>query len=171
MPLRSKPYGLTVPTALPSHGSAWERSQHWLAMGGPIGLIPWVPATVASAAVAALCWWHPPAWRLVVGAAALLFVAGGFAASTSERLLGIKDPRNVVVDEIAGQLLTFVFVAPGNAAAAIAGFLLFRLFDVTKPPPARQAEHLPGGWGIMADDVVAGLYAAAVLWLMARVLR
>lgn len=171
MAVRSKPYGLTVPTALQLRGSGWERAQHWLAIGGPIGLIPWVPATIASAVVAALCWWHPPSWPVVVAVTAGLFVAGGFAASTSERLLGVVDPRNVVLDEIAGQLLTFVFLAPVNAAAAAGGFLLFRLFDVTKPPPARAAEQLRGGWGIMADDLVAGLYAAVVLWLITRVLR
>ncbi|MGH9488291.1 MAG: phosphatidylglycerophosphatase A family protein [Terriglobales bacterium] len=171
MPLRSKPYGLSVPVALPARGSAWERAQHWLAIGGPIGLIPWVPATIASAIVAALCWWRPPDWIFVVSGCVVLLVLGGFAASTSEKLLATQDPRNVVLDEIAGQLLTFVFLAPFSAAAAVAGFLLFRLFDVTKPPPARQAERLPGGWGIMADDLIAGLYAAAVLWLLARVLR
>ncbi len=171
MPVRSKPYGLTVPTALPTQGSRWERAQHWLSIGGPIGLIPWVPATIASAIVAALCWWKPPSWLFIVPACVVLFMAGGYAATTAERLTGIEDPRNVVLDEIAGQLLTFVFVAPFSAAAAMAGFVLFRLFDVIKPPPARQAERLRGGWGIMADDLIAGLYAAAILWLLTRVLR
>ncbi|MGH9468173.1 MAG: phosphatidylglycerophosphatase A family protein [Terriglobales bacterium] len=171
MPLRSKPYSLTVPTALPARGSRWERLQHWIAIGGPIGLFPWVPATLASAIVAALCWWQPPSWPFILVACVVLLLVGGFAATTSERLLGVEDPRNVVLDEIAGQLLSFLFVAPFSAAAAVAGFLLFRLFDVTKPPPARQAERLPGGWGIMTDDLIAGLYAAFVLWLLARALR
>ncbi len=171
MAVRSKPYGLSVPVALPEQGTAWEWAQHWLAIGGPIGLIPWVPATIASAIVAALCWWRPPAWAFIVPAVIVLFIAGGFAGTTSERLLGVEDPRNVVLDEIAGQLLTFVFVLPTSAAAAIAGFVLFRIFDVIKPPPARAAERLRGGWGIMADDLVAGLYAAVILWLLARVLR
>lgn len=171
MPLRSQPYGLRVPAARPSTGSGWEQAQHWLAIGGPIGLIPWIPATWASLITALVCWWAPPRPLTIVAVAAVLFVAGGFAASTAERLTGIEDPRNVVLDEIAGQLLTFLFVAPAGIWIALAGFGLFRLCDVVKPPPARAAERLPGGWGIMADDYVAGVYAAIVLWLVVLAVR
>jgi phosphatidylglycerophosphatase A len=171
MGLRSKPYGLTVAVARPAAGSGWERAQHWLAIGGPIGLIPWVPATWASLFTALVCWWAPPRPVVIMAIAAGLFVAGVFAASTAERLTGIEDPRNVVLDEIAGQLLTFLFVAPTSGWIMLAGFGLFRLFDVLKPPPARAAERLRGGWGIMADDYVAGVYAALVLWLLVVALR
>lgn len=161
-----KSYSLAVATAFPRQGSAWEKLQHLIAIGGPIGFIPWVPATWASLATAAACWTWPPDWRAVLVIALAIFLLGGVCATTSERLLGVQDPRNVVIDEICGQVLTFVFVIPASWWIALAGFALFRLFDVTKPFPARRLERLPGGWGIMADDVAAGLYAAAALWLI-----
>jgi len=160
-------YSILVAAARPHAGTAWERLQHWFAIAGPIGLIPWVPATFASLATAAACWALPPRAATVLALAAALFLLGGFAASTAERLAAEPDPRNVVVDEIAGQLLSFVFVAPLNWRLALAGFLLFRLFDVLKPWPVYLAERLPRGWGIMADDLLAGLYAAAGLWALA----
>lgn len=163
-----KPYSIAVATAFPRRGSAWEKLQHVIAIGGPIGFIPWVPATWASLATAAACWAWPPRARLVVALAAVLFVLGAVCANTSERLLEAHDPRNVVIDEICGQLLTFLFVVPTGWLTALAGFALFRLFDVTKPFPARRLERLTGGWGIMADDVAAGLYAAVALWLIVR---
>ncbi len=73
-----------------------------------------------------------------------------------------KDPRQVVVDEGVGFLFAVAFLPPGTGTA-IAGFLAFRAFDIVKPPPARQLEALPGGWGIVADDVVAGLYSNVVI--------
>ncbi|MGH9417070.1 MAG: phosphatidylglycerophosphatase A family protein [Terriglobales bacterium] len=155
-----------MPTAFPRSGTPWQRLQHLLAIAGPIGFIPWAPATWASALVAALCWWLLPASVPVAVITAALFVLGGFCASTSERLLGHTDPRNVVIDELAGQLLTFVFLAPINWRVALAGFVLFRLFDILKPLGIRHLERLPAGWGIMADDLLAGFYAALVLWLL-----
>lgn len=163
-----KNYSLQVSTAFPRQATAWEKLQHLVAIGGPIGFIPWVPATFASLATTLVCWWRPPSPGWVLGLTLVLFLLGAGAASTAERLSGTQDPRNVVVDEIAGQLLTFLFVAPRSAALALAGFLLFRLFDVAKPFPARQAERLPRGWGIMTDDLMAGLYAAVVLLLLRR---
>jgi phosphatidylglycerophosphatase A len=159
----AKSYSITVPTAFPRRATAWERAQHLIAIGGPIGFIPWVPATCASAVVAALAWWLRPGWIAVAAVTVGLYLVGGFAASTSERLLATEDPRNVVVDELAGQLVTFLFVLPSSWVLALAGFMLFRIFDISKPFPIRRLEHLPGGWGIMSDDILAGLYAAIVL--------
>lgn len=76
-----------------------------------------------------------------------------------------KDPQIVVIDEISGQFLTFVG-ARFDWQYLVAGFILFRIFDIWKPWPARQAENLPGGWGIMADDWVAGIYAGICLWAL-----
>ena len=163
-----KSYSFTVAAHAPRRGSAGERALHWLAIGGPIGLIPWVPATIASALVALVCRWFPPGWPVVAGLTLALWPVGAWAASTAERLLGDHDPRNVVIDEIAGQLLTFLFVAPTSWAVAGAGFVLFRALDVLKPFPADRAERLPGGWGIMTDDLVAGLYGALALYLIRR---
>jgi phosphatidylglycerophosphatase A len=102
----------------------------------------------------------------------MVTLAGVWGASRAEKLLGRKDPGKVVVDEVAGQLITFLFV-PAAAALSwriiLAGFLLFRLFDIWKPYPARRLEVLESGLGIMADDVVAGAYAAIVVALMVAV--
>lgn len=168
---RAKAYTLEVDTAFPRDASAWEKCQHLVSIAGPIGWIPWVPATFASAAVALLCWLWPPSGMVVIALTVALFFLGSATATTSERVTGASDPRNVVIDEVAGQLLAFVAVAPVNWKLAVAGFALFRVFDVVKPPPARQAERLPGGWGIMTDDIVAGGYAALALWLVRGWLR
>ena len=71
----------------------------------------------------------------------------------------------VVIDEVAGMLVTLLAV-PVGLAGAVVGFLAFRLFDIVKPFPARQAERLPGGWGVMTDDLVAGVYAQGLLRLL-----
>lgn len=88
------------------------------------------------------------------------------AATRAETLLGRRDPGAVVVDEVAGQLITFLFVPFGVRLSwwlILAGFLLFRLFDIWKPYPIRDLESLKSGLGIMADDVLAGIYAAIVM--------
>jgi phosphatidylglycerophosphatase A len=95
--------------------------------------------------------------------------AGIWAATRAEKLFGRKDPGRVIVDEIAGQLITFLFIplAVGLKWWMLGlGFLLFRLFDIWKPYPIRRLEALESGLGIMADDVLAGIYAAATLTLL-----
>ena len=96
------------------------------------------------------------------GTLAAIFLAGLWASGAHSAALGLKDPRPVVIDEVCGQWISLLFVPPAWGYLA-GGFLLFRVFDVLKPFPIRRLESLPGGWGIMADDVLAGLYAAAVL--------
>ncbi len=163
-----KRYSVRVAAAPPRAGTGWERAQHWFAIAGPVGLIPWAPATFASLFTAALCRLWPPSAATAAALALGLALLGAPAATTAARLQGEEDPRNVVVDEIAGQVMTFVFVAPVSLALAAAGFVLFRIFDIAKPFPIRRLERLPGGWGIMADDLLAGLYAAAALTLVRR---
>ena len=95
---------------------------------------------------------------------ATVTVIGTWAASRTERLLKIKDPGRVVIDEVAGQLIALMAVPGGqwrlaDAMMLWAAFILFRLFDIVKPYPARKLEGMRGGVGIMADDLVAGLYA------------
>lgn len=94
-------------------------------------------------------------------------LAGTWAATRAEKLLGRKDPGAVVVDEVAGQLIALLFV-PWLAGrwTVVAGFLAFRLFDIWKPYPVRRLEGLGGGLGIMADDMLAGFYAAAAVSLL-----
>lgn len=94
----------------------------------------------------------------------LVVFAGVYAAGYMERRSGVQDPGTVVIDEIAGFLLTMVG-SPADFFHLAAGFFLFRFFDILKPPPVRQAERrLPGGTGIMADDLLAACYA----WLCLR---
>jgi phosphatidylglycerophosphatase A len=107
-----------------------------------------------------------PLLLLVFQLTVLLAAVGTAAAHEVSRALQIKDPQFVVIDEVSGQMLTYLFaLAPANWKYLLLGFILFRVFDIWKPFPARQAESLPGGWGIMADDWIAGIYAALGLWL------
>lgn len=99
---------------------------------------------------------------LVLGLAVGLSIAGTFCATVIEKSLGYHDPSEVVVDEVAGFLLTMTFIAP-SLVTCVAGFLIFRALDVAKPWPASAAERLPGGWGIMADDLVCGIIGCVVL--------
>jgi phosphatidylglycerophosphatase A len=89
-------------------------------------------------------------------------VVGVWAADAAADRFGRQDPGEVVIDEIGGQMLTLLFL-PLHPTIFVLGFLVFRLFDVIKPPPARRMETLQGGTGIMADDLVAGVYANLVL--------
>jgi phosphatidylglycerophosphatase A len=105
----------------------------------------------------------PAPLALLTAAAALLAIALGVPAATivegeSER----QDPGHVVIDEVAGQWITLIF-SPVNLNHLLAGFLLFRVFDILKPPPVRQLEKLPRGWGILFDDVAAGVYALLLM--------
>jgi phosphatidylglycerophosphatase A len=91
---------------------------------------------------------------------------GVWGSNRAAQLRGKKDPQFVVIDEVSGQHLTYLLaLAPVNWKYLLLGFILFRAFDIWKPVPARQAESLPGGWGIMADDWIAGIYAATGLWI------
>src|SRR5712692_4069562 len=94
-----------------------------------------------------------------------LSMVGIWAASRAERLFGRKDPGAVVIDEVVGQLITFVFVFPYflGPVGIVIGFILFRAFDIVKPYPIRKLEKLPSGLGIVVDDIAAGLYAGIAL--------
>lgn len=108
-----------------------------------------------------------PAQALIIAA---LFLAGVPAASRYSAELGRKDPGRIVIDEACGQLVT-LFLVPRDPVAVAAGFFLFRIFDIIKPYPIRKLEGFPRGWGIMADDIGAGLASAAVLRLALAILR
>jgi len=101
----------------------------------------------------------------------LITLVGIWAATRTEKLAGRKDPGKVVVDEVAGQLIALLPIsyAVGASWIPISAFFLFRLFDIIKPYPARRLESLESGLGIMADDVVAGAYAAVVVSLIVLV--
>jgi len=129
------------------------------------------PGTWGSAG-AALAWfvlarWIPPAWQpgALAGLTAIAIALGIPAATRVARASGVKDPQFVVIDEVAGQWITLLF-APVAWKTVVVGFILFRGFDIVKPPPVRRLERLPEGTGIVVDDVAAGLYALAVLQLL-----
>ncbi len=108
--------------------------------------------------------WHAPG--AAAGALAAL-VAGIPAATRVSRQCGQSDPGFVVIDEVCGQFIALIG-APLEWKSLLAGFILFRAFDIVKPPPLRRLERLPDGWGIMLDDVAAGLYALLVMHLLVR---
>jgi len=144
-----------------------------LATGLGSGYSPVAPGTAGSAVGLLLYWplaaW-PPAWTIAL--LVVLFFVGVAAATTVAQTIGIEDPGIVVVDEIVGMWVSLLFL-PFTWQTAALGFFLFRVMDVVKPYPARQLEHLPGGWGILLDDVMAGIYAnltvrvALLVWPLA----
>lgn len=132
------------------------------------GLLPRAPGTWGS--LAAL----PFAWVIerfagqggLMCAAAAAFAVGCWAAARYERRVGQRDPQAVVIDEVAGQWLTLAAV-PASLGSYAAGLALFRAADILKPWPVRLAERrLPGGLGVMADDILAAVYAGIVLWTL-----
>ncbi len=131
------------------------------------GYFPIAPGTVGSAAglvVYLLVWWAQSR-VLEVALIVVIFIVGTWAGSHAERFFGAIDPGPVVIDEVLGQLVTLAFI-PVGVSAAIAGFVLFRIFDVIKPYPANRLERFHGGLGIMADDAMAGIYANITLRLL-----
>jgi phosphatidylglycerophosphatase A len=130
------------------------------------GLLPVAPGTWGSLAALPFAWAIATLFgqTALLIAAAIVFCIGWWAAEQVGRASGVDDAGSIVIDEVAGQWLTLAVVPPSTAW--VLGFLLFRLFDITKPWPARSAERLPGGLGVMADDIVAALYAAALLYLL-----
>ncbi len=127
-----------------------------------VGYLPKAPGTWASAATAVLLYFFwPPQWYYQVLLIFAVYVFGIWMAGEAEQYLG-HDARQIVIDEVAGQMLA-LFMLPHIVTVYILAFLLFRLFDIVKPPPARQWESLRGGRGVMADDMAAGAYAAIIL--------
>lgn len=137
------------------------------------GLIYPGPGSWAAGATVLLCWlagrWIPPACQLIAVpiAAVLAILVGIPAASWMARAYKSKDPDFVVIDEVAGQLVSLLGV-PLTGGCVLTAFVLFRAFDIVKPPPVRQLEQLPAGVGIVFDDLAAGLYAAGLLQFALR---
>jgi phosphatidylglycerophosphatase A len=136
---------------------------------GMTGFFPIAPATVASAVTAAVLVFVYPLHSVLAYAllCAAIFVVGVWSAGRLERLYGL-DPSAAVIDEVLGMALTLAGV-PITPVTLLFGFLFFRVLDVVKLPPGRALERLPGGWGIMADDACAGIYAAVLLRVLLRV--
>ena len=153
-------------------------TRKWIVTFFGSGLSPVAPGTAGSVATAAIFYginlFDPPRWAwqtcLWVGLAAasgLMVVLGPWAVA----YFGREDPQPVVLDEVAGMCLTALLLplrGPHGIVTVLAALAAFRLFDVTKPPPARQLERLPAGWGILCDDLAAGVYANLVCQLALR---
>jgi phosphatidylglycerophosphatase A len=143
----------------------------WLATGLGLGLIAAAPGTIGAALEGLPLAWGisrlPGAgWQML--AIAVLFLIGVPLATAAGRALGgSKDNQAIIWDEIVTVPVVFLLVPLTNWKTALAGFLLHRLFDITKPPPAAQLERLPDGLGVMADDLMAAIYACLVLYGLA----
>jgi phosphatidylglycerophosphatase A len=131
-----------------------------LASFGYVGFFPFAPGTIGSAAAFVL--FLPVRWTgslaLELAVVALVTATGVWAATATEKALGLEDPGPVVIDEVAGMLISLLFL-PATWPVMAAAFVAFRVFDIVKPWPASRLERLHGGLGIMADDVAAGAYA------------
>lgn len=134
----------------------------WLATGFGLGRVPRAPGTAGSLLGVGL-WWLLKDWGLLPGVGALLLCVLGsvWVAGVTAKRLGESDPSCVVIDEVVGMPVALLWVAP-VLWEVVAAFVAFRVFDIWKPFPIRQSQRLPGGWGIVADDVLAGVYAGVV---------
>jgi phosphatidylglycerophosphatase A len=136
------------------------------------GYFPWGPGTAGSAAailIAAVIHFSAGAGRItlavLIGA---LLAPSVWAATRTARLVKATDPGIVVVDEVLGQWVTLLGASALNWKTYLAGFLLFRIFDIWKPWPVRDFEKLPEGAGIICDDIAAGIYGALILYIGGR---
>jgi len=149
----------------PSAGFAFSHPAHAVALGFGAGLVPFAPGTAGTAAAWPLGWLLAGTLQPVLALAliALLFALGVWACELTGRHLGVADHGSMVWDEIVAFLLILAIV-PGSLAWQAAAFVLFRLFDIAKPPPIRWFERrYHGGFGVMFDDIIAAGYALLVL--------
>jgi phosphatidylglycerophosphatase A len=156
------------PKTIGSGAPAWATL---VATFGGIGYMRPGPGSWASAATtllwSAIAHFVPGSWQVgfCSGLAALVVLVGIPAATRVAQATGIEDPQFVVIDEVAGQLIALIGV-PLSWKSLLAGFILFRVFDTTKPPPVRQLERIPDGAGIVLDDVAAGIGALIIMHLL-----
>jgi phosphatidylglycerophosphatase A len=139
-----------------------------LAAWGPCGLAPFAPGTFGTLGAIPLAWAVAPLAPIPYAAFLAAFLAlSVHAAGHAGRHWGVVDASQIVIDEVMGYLVAMAFV-PFTWPAALAGFALFRLFDVLKPWPVSALDRVKSGLGVVLDDVAAGLYAGALLWGLAR---
>ncbi len=156
---------MTESPTQPPAARPFDRFWGVFATGFGLGYVPRGPGTAGSLLGPPLIWalgtdGRYPLWTALAGVIA--FMIGIPICDAGIRLLQRKDPPHVVFDEIVAFFWVFL-LTPINPGTAVIGFLLFRIFDIIKPWPIRRIEWLPGGLGVMADDVVAGLFAGGVL--------
>jgi len=149
----------------------WRRLHHWLAYGFGSGLSPWAPGTAGTiAAVPLYLLVRPLPLPWYLGLLVLVFVVGIWACDKAARELGVHDPTAIVWDEVVGFLVAMTAAPPGWRWV-LAGFVLFRLFDILKPWPIHVLDRqVQGGLGIMLDDLLAGIIVWVLLQAAAHVL-
>lgn len=139
-----------------------------LASGFGTGYSPFASGTTGTLVGVLLYYFLPQ--EFILPAAVLVFILGVYISTAAEKLYGEKDSGKIVIDEIAGYLFSMAFL-PKSWLFALLGFILFRFYDVVKPSPARESQELKGGWGVMTDDLIAGLYTNVTLWIPVLVLK
>jgi phosphatidylglycerophosphatase A len=139
-----------------------------LATSGGVGYIPFAPGTFGSLAGLLLWWLLPGSLSVQLTVIVVIFIVGSWSGSEAERHFASTDPGPVVIDEVLGMLVT-LFLNPVGWGGAILGFLLFRASDIIKPYPANKLEQLHGGVGVMADDLMAAIYANLALRMIIAV--
>ncbi|MBU1726323.1 MAG: phosphatidylglycerophosphatase A [Candidatus Omnitrophica bacterium] len=132
-----------------------------------LGFLPFIPGTFGSLAGLFLYYLLRYNTGIHLLVTILILLLGFFLSGVSERILNKKDARCIVIDEVGGMLISFLFL-PYDIKFLIIGFFLFRLFDCLKPYPVGRLERLKGGIGVMSDDIIAGIYANIVLQLVFR---
>jgi phosphatidylglycerophosphatase A len=145
---------------------------------GGCGMLPKIPGTWGTAGAAVTAWAFLAYWPDARANWLPLCVAWVVVASVLTVLLtpvieaedGIKDPQVIVTDEVAGYWATLALARHPDLTTLALAFFVFRFLDVWKPPPARQLERLPSGWGVLTDDVMSGVYGAAIVWGLDRVI-
>ncbi len=132
------------------------------------GLFPIAPGTVGAFIAVVVLWFLPPlSWLTLVIASAIFFVIGVWASDIAETEWG-KDPGKVNWDEVVGMMITVIALPAKHWIIYVAAFFAFRIFDIIKPFPVNRMEKIKGGMGIMADDVMAGIYSNLVLQIIFR---
>jgi len=143
-----------------------EKLITFLATGFGSGLAPFAPGTAGTLVGILICLpLIPLPWILRLLLVLALLALSFYVSDQAEKIYKRKDDQRIVIDEIIGFQITMLPV-PINVLSICAGFVLFRIFDIWKPFPVRNMQGFPGGWGIVADDVAAGIYAGMVLWLL-----
>lgn len=130
-----------------------------------MGYVPKAPGTVASLVAALFFFSVQPDIYMLILLCTVSFILGIIVTPAVEKIYG-NDPSQVVIDEVAGQWVAFLFVENVSWPVVLAGFILFRLFDILKPLGVNRLQDLPAGWGVMLDDIAAGLYSAIILYFL-----
>lgn len=143
-----------------------QKAIKFLACGFGFGLAPVAPGTIGTLAGIPICLlFLPIAWFWRLPFVLVLTVLSVYIAGRAEEIYQKKDDQRIVIDEIVGFQVTMLPVTI-TALHLCAGFVLFRIFDILKPFPLKKLQDLPGGWGVVLDDVGAGIYAGALLMLL-----